>query len=207
MHKQEVVVFDQDEQLNFSLYMSYLKEINNFKNLLTLHTQQLKEEHFNIPTDWLIIDCPPAFNERTQLALKNADFVLIPVIPNLNSVAYLSKIRKIAGEHKDLIQFPIVKIGFNAPGIGTVAMKVHKAIMNMGFSASIIGELIHYKRITGNLYSDPRNWWSVGLSAVQREPFEFIYTELLHRYKQLLEMRKNSSDWKGETYDYDDDPK
>ncbi|MBQ7578010.1 MAG: ParA family protein [Synergistaceae bacterium] len=195
MHKQNVVAFDQDEQQNFSYYMSHLKDNVSFKNLLTVRTDPLKEEHFNISTDWLIIDCHPSANELSKFALKNADFVLIPVTPNINDVMHLDKIRTIAGENKELIQFPIVKIGFGAAGVGAVATHVDQIIIDMGFAPAVIGNTLYYKLITKNLYCVPRKWWSVGLSANQREPFENIYTELLHRYNQLSAIRNKNKNW------------
>ena len=193
MHKQNVVAFDQDEQKNFSYYMSHLKDNTSFKNLLTVRTDPLKEEHFNISTDWLIIDCHPSANELSKFAIKNADFVLIPVTPNTNDVMHLDKIRTIAGEYKELIQFPIVKIGFGAAGVGTVATQVEQIIIDMGYAPAVIGNVQYYKRITKNLYSNPRNFWSVGLSAIQQEPFKSIYAKLLQRYKQLCAIRKGNN--------------
>ena len=83
--KTNITAFDQDEQLNFSYYMSHLKNTAGFKDFLTIRTDPLKEEYFdNITADLIIIDCHPSSNELTKIALKNADFILIPVIPNIN---------------------------------------------------------------------------------------------------------------------------
>ncbi len=193
VNQPNIVVFDQDEQLNFSYYMSHLKGNASFKDFLTVRTDQLKEEYFNISTDLIIIDCHPSSNELTKLALKNADFVLIPVVPNINAVAHLDKIIEMAGNNKELFQFPIVKIGFNAPGVGIIARTVNQIIINKEYSPAVIGEVPYYNRITKNLYSNPRNFWSVGLSAIQQEPFKSIYAKLLQRYKQLCAIRKGNN--------------
>lgn len=98
-HNKKVVAFDQDEQLNFYTSMSYLT----------------KEKGFDIPADLLIIDCPPGLdNPRTKLALKKADFVLIPVQPDVYSIMNIYRIIKMAGLNKELFQFPLVKVGFYA---------------------------------------------------------------------------------------------
>lgn len=114
-HNKKVVAFDQDEQLNFYTSMSYLTKEKDFKDFLTLSTFPLKEEDFDIPADLLIIDCPPGLdNPRTKLALKKADFVLIPVQPDVYSIMNIYRIIKMAGLNKELFQFPLVKVGFYA---------------------------------------------------------------------------------------------
>ena len=194
-NKPNIVAFDQDELLNFSYYMSHLKNIAEFKDSLTIRTDPLKEEYFdNITADLIIIDCHPSSNELTKIALKNSDFVLIPVIPNINSVEHLDKIREIAGKDKELFQFPIVKIGFGSAGVGSIATQVSQKIIDMGYSSAVIGEVPSYHLITKNLYSEPRRFWCVGLSAIKQEPFKAIYAKLLKRYEQLLQMRKNNND-------------
>ena len=190
--KETVVAFDLDGQQNLTSSISYLEKDSNYKDFFTLRQDQLSREDFDsVKADWLIIDCPASFDEST-LALKNADFVFIPVIANLNAVDFLLRIKEVAGNNKELFQFPIVKVGFNSASIITVN-KVNQAIIDMGFSTSVIGQTPHYELITKNLFSDLKKWWCVGLSATQREPFENIYVELLQRYKQLCAMRKDNN--------------
>ncbi|MBQ7561918.1 MAG: ParA family protein [Synergistaceae bacterium] len=141
MNNKKVLAFDQDEQQNFNSSMFYLKEEPRFKNLFTLRTL-LKKEDFDIHADLLIIDCPPGFNQRTNLALKNADFVLIPVRPDKYSLMHINnKIIRIAGEHKKLFQFPLVKIGFMEGNIHDktlAARETSKEIADMGYTVIVI---------------------------------------------------------------------
>ena len=208
MHKQNVAAFDQDEQQNFNSSMFYLKEEPRFKNLFTLRTL-LKKEDFDIPADLLIIDCPPGFNERTNLALKNADFVLIPVRPDKYSLMHINnKIIRIAGEHKKLFQFPLVKLGFMEGNIHDkilAARETSKEIADMGYT--VIGDLPLYASIAAHLSIGRNKWWSLGLTAYQRKHFEIVYTKLELLYQKLLAIRKNNDRWKESTYNYFDDPK
>ena len=101
MNKKKVLAFDQDKKLNFYTSTSYLKEEKDFKDFFTLMNRPLQEGDFDTSADLLIIDCSSDIDNRnTKMALKKADFILIPVQPDEYSIEYLYEIRAMAGEYK-----------------------------------------------------------------------------------------------------------
>ena len=201
MNNKTVSAFDQDEQNSFNVSMSYLRDEPKFKDLFTLKTV-LKKEDFDSSADWIIIDCPPSFNERTRLALRNSDFIVIPVRPDMYSTMMLTQIRQAAGDYKKLFQFPLVKVGF----AGNIASRLaSERITDKGYIT--IGNLPLYSTIPANISSGRKKWWSVGLQAHARKPFKAVYAriELLHRKLQELR-RKKSERTNDAPDDYYDDP-
>lgn len=148
----------------------------------------------------MIIDCPPTFNPRSNLAIKNADFVLIPVRPDYYATLHFSRIHKIAGDSKRLFQLPLVKIGFT----DNVASKEADSIIRQ-HDYKVLGELPVYAKIAANISSNKNKWWSVGLKDFERQHFEFIYKQLeaFHKKFEMLKMQTKIV-W-GET-DYYEDP-
>ena len=130
-------------------------------------------------------------NDRTRFALRNlrnSDFILIPVRPDSYSTMPFSQIHQEAGDYKKLFQFPIVKVGFDGKIPSRIADEKITELTSKGLI--VIGNLPLYSTITANISSDRKKWWSVGLQAQARRPFESIYTwlELLHR--KLLAIKK-----------------
>ena len=208
MKKKKVVAFEQDEQLNFYTSISYLKEEKDFRDLLTLSAFPLKDDDFDIPAELLIIDCPPGLdNPRTKLALKKSDFILIPVRPDIFSIMHIHKIIKMAGSYKEPFQFPLVKVGFmqgNTYDKTLAARVISKVISEKGYP--VIGNVPEYDRLRASLSCGLKRWWSVGLTANQREYFELIYTRLELLNKQLSEIKADRERWRKSQYDYYDDP-
>ena len=201
MKNKSVLAFDQDEQNNFNVSISYLRHEPKFKNLFTLKTV-LKKEDFASQADWIIVDCPPSFNERTRLALRNSDFILIPVRPDQYSTMTFTQIRQEAGDYKELFQFPLVKVGF----AGNLASRLaNERITNKGYIT--IGDLPLYPTITANISSDRKKWWSVGLQSPARQPFENLYVRIELLYRKLQELRRKKPEWTdNNSTDYYDDP-
>ncbi len=186
MKNKNVLAVDLDEQKNFSADMSYLQHEPRFQDKFTLKNsiEHIEHEHYFSSVDWIIIDCPPSFNDRTRFALRNSDFVLIPVRPDLFSIRGFSTVREKAGDYKKLFQFPIVKIGFNGSVMTRVVDEKIAEFTSMGYV--VIGNLPLYSTIPENISSDHKKWWSVGIRAEARKPFELLYTrlELLHKKLQ-----------------------
>ena len=193
MNNKKVLAFDQDEQLNFYASMSYLKKEKDFQDLLTLSTFPLKEEDFDLPADLLIIDCPPGLdNSRTKLALKEADFILIPVRPDSYSIMHMQKIITMAGDYKELFQFPLIKVGFTEGSIhnkSLAAKIISDIISEKGYS--VIGDVPVYDRLRASLSCGLKKWWSVGLTASARAPFELIYKRLELLSEKLYQLKKS----------------
>ena len=198
MKNKRVLAFDQDERNNFNVSVSYIQNEPKFKDLFKLKTV-LTDEDFRSKADWIIVDCPPSFNDRTRLALRKAVFILVPVRPDYYGTMPFTQIRQEAGDYKQLFQFPLVKVGF---GENLASRLANERISDRGYIT--IGNLPLYAAITANISSDRKKWWSVGLQAHTRLPFESVYTrlELLHR--KLQELRRRNGEWKGDDYDYYD---
>jgi len=146
-------------------------------------------------------------NQRTKIAIKNADFVLIPVQPDEYSIKYLYEIRTVAGEYKELFQFPLVKVDFMEDNIhdkSLAARTINKIISEKGYP--VIGDVPMYDKIRANLSCGLKKWWSVGLTATQRKHFEFIYTKLEFLNQKLSQIRKSILNRPIQTYNYYEDP-
>ena len=185
-----VLAVEQDEQNNFNVSVSYLKDEPQFTNRFTLKTVLTKED-FASSADWIIIDCPPSFNERTRFALRNSDLILVPVRPNLYSIMPFTQIREAAGDSKEAFQFPIVKVSFDGKTPSRIAEEDIAELTRKGYL--VIGNLPLYSTIPANISSDRKKWWSVGLQAQARRPFESIYTWLELLYRKLEALRKKKA--------------
>jgi|GEM_PF-4411856 len=99
-----------------------------------------------------------------------------------------TQIHKEAGDYKELFQFPIVKVGFDGKIPSRTAEEKITELTSKGHI--VIGNLPLLSTITANISSDRKKWWSVGLQAQARKPFDSIYTwlEVLHR--KLLAIKK-----------------
>lgn len=50
-------------------------------------------------------------------------------------------------------------------------------------------------------------WWSVGLKALERQPFEHVYARLSLLHRKLQELRRKNGEWNiNEPPDYIDAP-
>lgn len=209
MQNKKVLAIDQDFQNNFHVSIAYLQKVDKFKDLFTFKTS-LREDDFNDSSkDWVIIDCPPTLNANLRMAIRNADFILIPIRPDYYSLMPFTKIREVAGDYKYLFQFPLVKVGFVE---GSVHDKTQSAQLTsqtiLARRYTVIGDLPLYSRITANISSNREKWWSVGLSASARKPFELLYIrlELLHQKLQVVRKRKEQLRNVADITGYYDDP-
>lgn len=204
MHKKRVLAVDQDEQNNFNVSVSYMQKDTNFKDLFTFKTI-LTEKDFDSNVDWIIIDCPPAFNERSRFAIKNSDFILIPVRPDSYSTMPFTRLRTAAGDYKKTFQFPIVKVGFTDNVASREANKKIETLRAMGYT--VIMDVPLHAKISANISSGLKKLWCVGLSDMARQPFESVYKRLELLHGKLQELRQKNSEWKNnELPDYIDDP-
>ncbi len=210
MNGKKVIAVDQDTQCNFSSSMSYLRDEPKFKNLFTLKTD-LRKEYFDLPADWIIIDCQNDFNDRIRFALQYSDFILIPVTPDKNSILHFTNILHAAGDGKKSFQFPVVKIGFM---VGNVYNKTQTAqvinqklrqLRKIGYL--VIGTLPLYETIRHNLASEKTIWWSTGLPAYARQHFELLYKNLEILNRDLQKLRRKERERKNKPMDdYYGDP-
>ena len=105
-----------------------------------------------------------------------------------------SQIHQEAGDYKELFQFPIVKVGFDGKIPSRIADEKITELTSKGLI--VIGNLPLYSTITANISSDRKKWWSVGVQAQARQPFELIYTRLELLHKKLEALRKEKDERK-----------
>ena len=170
-HHQHVLGVDIDETKNFYGSMSYLTTDPNFRESFMLKTF-LDDGLLNSQYDLMIIDCPAHFDDLVRLAITSANVVVIPVRPDIYSVEQIPIIRREA-QGKTLDKFPLVKVGF-ADG-GRAAREINGRIGNY----RVIGDLPIHRSINYNLSIGKAKWWSIGLTASARKPFEQMYTNLM----------------------------
>jgi cellulose biosynthesis protein BcsQ len=201
MHGKKVLGVDQDEQANYRDSISYLTTTSEFKESFTLKTSLIQED-FARHIDWIIVDCPPAFNDRSRFAIRNADFIVIPVNTNEHSLTPFKRIMQEAGDYKKLFQFPLVKVGFME---GTVhdktdaAKAMSREIARKGYT--VIGDMPVYAKINSNLTSGLQKWWCTGLQALARQYFEEMYRKLERLYSVLQQYKQEGSNNKPEQGD------
>ena len=190
MKGKRVLAVDQDEQANFSVSVRYLQQEINFMNSFTLKTS-LSPEDLNTTADWLIIDCPPAFNERSHFALRNADLILIPVRPDHYATMPFDTIREKAGDGKFPFQFLLAKVGFAGNLTSRLASGKIENLRNKGYP--IIADLPLYATIPANISSNRKKWWCTGLQASARRPYERLYSQLEAYYRKLQDERRKAN--------------
>ena len=186
MKGKKVLAVDQDEQANFSVSVKYLQREISFINSFTLKTS-LSTEDLNAPADWIIIDCPPAFNERSRFALRNADLILIPTRPDYYATMPFDAIRETAGDGKYPFQFLLAKVGFAGNLTSRLASEKVETLRIKGYP--VIADLPLYVTIPANISSDRKKWWCTGLQAYARKPFEKVYSQLELYYGKLQQER------------------
>lgn len=204
MNKKRVLAVDQDESNNFNLSISYLKNDPNFKDLFSFKTVLTKKD-FDSNVEWIIIDCPPALNGFSRFAIKNSDLIVIPVTPDPHnwSAVPFTIIRSAAGDYKQSFQFPVVKVGFTDNVISKEANRKIESLREIG--CTVILDVPKYAKIQSNMFYE--KWWSVGLKALERQPFEHVYARLSLLHRKLQELRRKNGEWNIDEHpDYIDDP-
>ena len=120
----------------------------------------------------------------------------------------MQKIITMAGDYKELFQFPLIKVGFTEGSIhnkSLAAKIISDIISEKGYS--VIGDVPVYDRLRASLSCGLKKWWSVGLTASARAPFELIYKRLELLSEKLYQFKKKEhGNWKISEYDYYDDP-
>lgn len=174
-----VSVVDLDPQRNLSDALFLVQRSNQdkaevFANLNI--TNELTDKG-----DLIIIDCPPALNKLTRSAMDFADIALVPVKPDLFSVANLELVYELGEQcEKNNEQLALIKVGFDKRGIvDTVA----KNIKNRQFRVAgdvPINRLIPYNILHGRL-------WQYGISAAVRAPFFQLLDRTYNAYVQMLD--------------------
>lgn len=185
-----VLAVDQDEQANFSISVRYLQNEINFMNSFTLKTS-LSPRDLDTPVDWLIVDCPPAFNDRSTFALRNADLILIPTRPDYYATMPFELIRETAGDGKYPFQFLLAKVGFAGNLTSRLANETVENFRNRGYP--VVADLPMYWTIPANISSNRKKWWCTGLQASARIPYEHLFYQLEAYYRKLQQERRKAN--------------
>ena len=191
MNGKKVLAVDQDEQANFSVSVRYLQQEINFMNSFTLKTS-LSAEDLNTTADWLIVDCPPAFGERSRFALRNSDLILIPTRPDYYATMPFNAIRETAGDGKYPFQFLLAKVGFAGNLTSRLANATVESFRNKGYP--VVADLPLFATIPANISSNRKKWWRTGLQASARRPYEHLYSQLERYYGKLQDERRRAND-------------
>lgn len=187
--KFKVTAIDLDPQRNFSDSLTLVKngnpELEYLDDNVLKITTQITDEG-----DIMIIDCPPVLIDKTEQAMDFADIVLIPVMPELFSVANLGHVYTLAEAHeKGREQMALVKVGFDKRALGEL---VSSNIDNRGYNIAAevpINRLIPYNIAAGRV-------WQYGTGVSARKPFYKLFDALWKEHKNLLD-GKHDLMWRG----------
>lgn len=175
----KVTAVDLDPQKNFSDALALVTKTNEteypyFKESLKI-TNEITDEG-----DLIIIDCPPALNEFTASAIDFADITLIPVMPDLFSVANLALVYKLGQERdKNTEQLAVVKIGFDKRAlVDLIATTISGRDYRVAGGVPI-NRLIPYNITTGRV-------WEYGMSGEARKPYYALFDMVCGAYGEML---------------------
>ncbi|MBQ9419843.1 MAG: ParA family protein [Synergistaceae bacterium] len=172
----KVLAIDLDPSKNFSDALGFMK--NYFKDSLRIK-KTLEDADADAPEEWIVIDCPPSFEESSQHAMDFADIAVIPVRPDFFSLANLGLIYSAAKKSgKEPAQLPLAKVGFDASSMSNIANGI---ISDRDYP--VAAELPLHKRIPYNITSGIV--WSTGLTANSRKPYERLYDKILKAVDRL----------------------
>ncbi|MBQ6775724.1 MAG: ParA family protein [Synergistaceae bacterium] len=172
----KVLAVDLDPSKNFSDALGFMK--NYFKDSLRIKNT-LEDSDADAPEEWIVIDCPPSFDEASNHAMIFADIAVIPVRPDFFSLANLGIIYSEAQKAgKEAAQLPLVKVGFDVSSMTKIANDI---ISDRDYP--VAAELPLHKRIPYNITSGIV--WSTGLTANSRRPYEKLYEKILKAVDKL----------------------
>ena len=173
-----VLAIDLDPSRNFSSSLGFLQE-TSFKNSLRIK-KSLDESDADAPEEWIVIDCPPALDDSSKLAIDFADITVLPVRPDYFSLTPLGLIDSLAEDKygKSRSQLPLVKLGFDTSSMSKVANQV---IAESGHP--VAEDIALHKSIPYNITSG--KIWSMGLAARYRLPYESLYLKIENAMNRL----------------------
>ena len=168
---------DLDPQKNFtdalSIFLDQGKNANYKKNL-----------HVYAPDDdieiedqggILIVDCPPAMEDMTLVAIEIAETILVPVMSDVFSVLNLEFVFNLAekcGKTKDNLS--LVRVGFKQMGL-TLPPQMSQMITESDYK--VLADVPMTKMVPINIASG--RLWSTGLTAKHRKVFVDLYKKIM----------------------------
>jgi cellulose biosynthesis protein BcsQ len=132
--------------------------------------------------DFIIIDCPPALEKQTKMAIEFADIILVPVMADFFSLLNLEVVFELGNNFgKIREQMPIVTIGFRNAGIA-LAASIRQQFTERGYF--LAGDMPVHKLIPFNMAAG--NQWDRGLGMEFRKQFWHLLKDIEQNYTQML---------------------
>lgn len=173
---QKVLAIDLDPQRNFTDAMSFVSERFPHLRMKT----SLEASDADAEEDWIILDCPPSLGDMTRAAIEVADIALVPVRPDLFSLANLGVVYSFAEQcGKSSSQLPLVKVGYDTTRLSKMTEGVLYEQKYPVAGRLPINRLIPYNITAGRV-------WSTGISADGRRPFELMQERIMKGYNRML---------------------
>ena len=178
VHGKRLLAVDLDPSRNFSTALNFLKE-SSFRDSLRIECT-LDDSYADAPEEWIVIDCPPAFDDYTKHAVDFADITVIPVRPDYFSVIPLGLIDSYAEEQcgKSRSQLPLVKLAFDDSSMSKVTNQI---IAESGHP--VAEDISLHKSIPFNITSG--KIWSMGLAARYRLPYQSLYLKITNAVDRM----------------------
>jgi cellulose biosynthesis protein BcsQ len=173
----KVCAIDLDPQKNFTDSMSLF-----VKNNPTLLNNLVIKDAITQEGDFIIVDCPPALENQTKMAIEFADIIIVPIMADFFSLLNLEVVFEIGNKlGKIREQMPIVTIGFNNAGV-VLSTSIRQQFSERGYF--IAGDLPVHKLIPFNMAVG--NQWDKGMGMEFRKQFWKLYNDIEINYKKML---------------------
>ena len=171
-----VLALDLDKQKNFSATLKltgFLFPSIDIRNSLT---PDCANEDYSL----YILDTHPTMDDTVKAALQFADIVLVPVLPDFNSINNLrSSFNFITSCGVGQNQIAIIKNSMNKYKISA---EVERALSIQGFKSA--GRLPHSNILVRNIASG--NSWDKFMRPDVREPFTALYSNIWDAFRNML---------------------
>ncbi len=178
VHGKRLLAIDLDPSRNFSTAIGFFRE-SSFRDSFRVKTS-LDNSDAEAPEEWIVIDCPPAFDDSTKHAVDFADVTVIPVRPDYFSVIPLGLIDSYAEDtcKKSRSQLPVVKLGFD----NSIMSKITNQIIAES-RHPVAEDIALHKSIPYNIASG--KIWSMGLAARYRLPYQSLYLKIANAIDRM----------------------
>jgi cellulose biosynthesis protein BcsQ len=172
-----VLAIDLDEQKNFTDALSLMQDKEALSRIAVKHSLSSRAEA-------AVIDCPPAINKNaTEGAIKNADFLLVPVTADLFSITNLQNLYDLHKKHAShSARIGVVKVGFNNNS-ASVRNQI-APLLESNESYNVIGDVPLNRLIPFNIMAGLP--WEYGLPMNHRRAFFNLYNRIISELAESL---------------------
>lgn len=171
-----VLALDLDKQKNLSKTLKLTGFLFPNIDIRDNITPDCANEDYSL----FVLDTHPTEDDTVKSALQFADIVLVPVLPDFNSIMNLRNVFDFitaCGVGKG--QITIVKNSMNKYKISA---EVERVLLNQGFPSA--GRLPHSNVLVRNIASG--NSWDKFMRTDIREPFNNLYYNIWSAYRNML---------------------